>query len=70
MKHWTEMTTREARALDRPGVFYVDLIENDSADWGIFGSETGFCYGIFDSKEAAEPIAKAMNDQNKEKQTG
>jgi len=40
------MSRTEAYRKDRKGDFYVDDDEK-SGSWGVFGSETGFCYGTF-----------------------
>lgn len=55
------MTRSEAYRKDRKGDFYVD--EDDKTNgWGVFGSETGFCYGTFSDTSDAYRLANDLTD--------
>ena len=45
------LTSREAFQMDKKGDFYI---EKDKGNWGVFGSESGFCYSLNSSKPQAE----------------
>jgi hypothetical protein len=48
----SEWTFSKALQTDKlKGSFYID---EEVGEYGVFGSETGFCYGLFSSKEEAE----------------
>lgn len=54
------MTSREALEQDKKGEFYADPAYDgdESGDWGVFGTESGFCYSTWSSKEEAEQAAR------------
>lgn len=57
----TTMTRDEAIQRDRNGgTFYVDD-DLDSGGWGIFGSESGFCYELCADYDRAHELAAQMN---------
>lgn len=51
------MNRTEAESMDH-GSRYVDFDE-ETQMWGIFGTESGFCYTLHGSKDAAEECFKA-----------
>jgi hypothetical protein len=51
----------EAYQKDRIGDFYVDDDEVTGC-WGVFGSETGFCYGTFVDTPEAYKLANNLTD--------
>ena len=52
----SEMTRAQAKLLDNNSV-YVDLCA-DTDCYGIFGTESGFCYELLSSEEEANYILK------------
>ena len=56
------MTRLDALKLDNNGSFYTDYDE-DSACYGVFGTESGFCYALETEDNIAEEIANKMNEK-------
>lgn len=54
------MNRTEAIQKDRNGTFYADY-DPDSDCWGVFGSESGFCYHLFANSGDADEHAEHMN---------
>ena len=46
------MTRDKAITLDKDGEKYVDFDESTNC-WGVFGTESGFCYELFSSEKEA-----------------
>ena len=55
------MNRSEAYQKDRKGDFYVDDCE-ETGGHGVFGSETGFCYGSFSDSSDAYRLANDLTD--------
>lgn len=55
------MTRSEAYQLDRLGDFYLDIDESSDL-MGVFGSESGFCYGLFSDSLDAHKLANDLTD--------
>lgn len=55
-----KLTAYQAILLDKIGVFYYDWDEEIQM-YGIFGSESGFCYHTFTNLEEAKTETKRMN---------
>lgn len=49
---------------DKPFGFYADF-DNETNYYGVFGSETGFCYHLFNSELDAKIEANRMNKEHK-----
>jgi hypothetical protein len=45
-----------------PEVVYSDFDE-ECGWWAVFGLDSGFCYGTFPGKSAAEDLEKEMNGE-------
>jgi hypothetical protein len=60
-KGWAIVNRTEAYRKDRKGDFYVDMDEKTGA-WGVFGSETGFCYATFSDLKEAERYVNNLTD--------
>jgi len=54
------MTKTKALRLDKKGSFYADLDE-ESDCYGVFGSESTFCYELVADKQTAKDLADKMN---------
>lgn len=53
----------EAITKDKKGCFYADL-DSESGSYGVFGSESGFCYSTWsDQGQAEEQAEKANRDR-------
>jgi hypothetical protein len=55
------MNRTEAYQKDRKGDFYVDDCEKTNGH-GVFGSETGFCYGSFSDAKDAHRLCNDLFD--------
>lgn len=57
-------TTNQREAIEQDqkygGEVYVDM-DAESNDYGVFGTDSGFCYGLFGSEEDAKTFAAKMN---------
>jgi hypothetical protein len=63
----SKMNRTAALLLDRKGGFYADESE-ETGDYGVFGTESGFCYFLYGSRQEAKDTANTMsmaNDWNK-----
>jgi hypothetical protein len=57
---------RTAYLLDSgKGTFYAEAVDEDGGDYGVFGSETGFCYSTWSSKDAAEEDAACQGGEKR-----
>jgi hypothetical protein len=54
-----DITHQEARERDSQGTYYVDFDE-ESGCWGVFGSESGFCYATFTDWDEAKKHSRDM----------
>ena len=50
------MTRTQAERIDQ-GSKFVDY-EEETNSWGVFGTESGFCYSVHTSKDEAERAAR------------
>lgn len=58
------LTMAAAFDLDKKGCLYAEPCE-ETGDYGIFGSESGFCYTTFPTKSEAEDWVKAQKAAQK-----
>lgn len=55
-------TWHKAYAKDRKGDFYV---ENEDGLYGVFGTESGFCYSLSSDRKSANKFASGMRMHRK-----
>jgi len=65
LKRGMAVTYEKALALDTKGSFYADLDE-DSGFWGVFGTESGFCYRLVSDESAAKVEAEKLSADGSE----
>ena len=61
------MNRLQAIEKDKKGNFYEEF-DDDSGMWGVFGTESGFCYKTCGSEHEAKHVAEQMEKENKKKQ--
>lgn len=57
------MTRFQAIFLDKIGSYY-EALDEDTQLWGVFGSESGFCYFTYMTEKEASNMATELNAQN------